>query len=301
MWFKNLIIYRLVSSIELTTEQLESRLKEFSFKPCNSQELSKYGWEKPMGKHGDSLTHVTDENILLRLKKEDKILPASVINEALHDKVEMIEQETNLPVKKKEKDALKEEIIHTLLPRAFSRTSSTFAYIAPKEGLIIVDAPSHNKAEDLLALLRKSIGSLAVLPLQSKTPVDQVMTQWLSDGENIAPFALLEDAEFKSPLEHGQVLRAKNTDLLSDEVTAHIENGVFVTKVGLQFSDTMTFVLNEDMTIKRVKFTDLIYEQQEDQDKADKAPCFDADFAIMAGVFKDFIPALMLALGGEEL
>jgi len=300
MWFKNLIVYRLSTPIDLTPDQLETRLEEFAFRPCNSQEQSKYGWAKPMGKHGSSLLHVTDGNIMLCARKEDKMLPASVIKEALDEKVEMIEQESARPVKKKEKDALKEEIIHTLLPRAFSRLGSTFAYVAPKQGLVIVDASSHNKAEDLLALLRKSIGSLAVLPVQSKTPIDQTMTQWLTEQDNIAPFTLLEEAELKSPLENGAVLRCKNQDLLSSEIQAHIENGMFVTKAALQYGDSMTFVLNEDMTIKRVKFTDVVAEQQEDQDKADKAACFDADFAIMAGEFEQFIPALIELLGGEE-
>ncbi|MDP2560925.1 recombination-associated protein RdgC [Psychrobium sp. 1_MG-2023] len=300
MWFKNLIIYRLSNPIDLTPEQLETRLEEFAFRPCTSQEQSKYGWAKPMGKHGHSLLHVTNDNILLCARKEDKMLPASVIKEALDEKVEMIEQETARPVKKKEKDALKEEIVHSLLPRAFSRLGSTFAYIAPKQGLIVVDASSHNKAEDLLALLRKSIGSLQVLPAQSKVPVDQTMTQWLTDELPLAPFSLLEEAELKSPLENGAVLRCKNQDLITNEIKAHIDNGMFVVKAALQYAESLTFILSEDLTVKRVKFTDVVTEQQEDQDKEDKAACFDADFAIMTGEFEQFIPALFEVLGGEE-
>ena len=300
MWFKNLIIYRLSKAIDLTPDQLETRLEEFAFKPCGSQDQSKYGWAKPMGKIGTSLIHVTDGNIMLCARKEDKMLPASVIKEALDEKVELIEQETARPVKKKEKDALKEEIIHTLLPRAFSRIGSTFAYIAPKQGLIIVNASSHNKAEDLLALLRKSIGSLAVLPVQSKTPIDQTMTQWLTDDSKLAPFELLEEGELKSPLENGAVIRCKNQELVCSEIKAHIENGMFAVKIAMLYAESMSFILNEDMTIKRVKFTDVVAEQQEDQDKADKAACFDADFAIMAGEFEHFIPALFELLGGEE-
>jgi recombination associated protein RdgC len=300
MWFKNLIIYRLSTPIDLTEDELETRLEEFAYRPCTSQEKSKYGWSKPMGKQGESLLHVTDGNILLCAKKEDKMLPASVVREALDEKVELIEAETARPVKKKEKDALKEEIEHSLLPRAFSRLGSTFAYIAPSMGLIIVDASSHNKAEDLLALLRKSIGSLAVLPLQSKSLVDQTMTSWLSDETPTHPFELLEEAELKSPLENGAIIRCKNQDLICNELKAHIENGMFAVKVAMQYAESLTFVLSEDMTIKRVKFTDVVTEQKDDQDKDDKAACFDADFAIMAGEFEQFIPALLDVLGGEE-
>jgi len=300
MWFKNLIVYRLSTPIDLSEDELEARLEEFAYRPCSSQEKSKYGWSKPMGKIGQSLLHVTDGNILLCAKKEDKMLPASVVKEALDEKVEKIENETARPVKKKEKDALKEEIEHSLLPRAFSRLGTTFAYIAPKMGLIIVDASSHNKAEDLLALLRKSIGSLAVLPVQSKSLVEQTMTNWLNDEIPTHPFTLLEEAELKSPLENGAIIRCKNQDLICNELKAHIENGMFAVKVGLQYAESLTFVLNEDLTIKRVKFTDVVTEQKDDQDKEDKAACFDADFAIMAGEFEQFIPALLDVLGGEE-
>jgi len=300
MWFKNLIIYRLSTPIDLTEDELESRLQEFAYRPCTSQEKSKYGWSKPMGKHGESLLHVTDGNILLCAKKEDKMLPASVVKEALDEKIEQIESETARPVKKKEKDALKEEIEHRLLPRAFSRLGTTFAYIAPKMGLIIVDASSHNKAEDMLALLRKSIGSLAVLPMQSKSIVEQTMTSWLSEGTPTHPFELLEEAELKSPLENGAIIRCKNQDLICDELKAHIENGMFAVKVGMQYAESLTFILNEDLTIKRVKFTDVVTEQKDDQDKDDKAACFDADFAIMTGEFEQFIPALLDVLGGED-
>ena len=300
MWFKNLIIYRLTKPFEATPDELEAGLEDFTFHPCGSQEQSKYGWTKPMGKIGQSLIHVTNGNILITARKEERILPAAVVKDALDEKVEQVEQETGRPVKKKEKDALKEEIIHTLLPRAFTRSGTTSAYISPKLGLIFVDSSSHSKAEDLLALLRKSLGSLAVLPVQTKVPVEQTMTEWLTEGVQPTGFSLLEEAEIKSPMENGAVIRCKNQPLLSDEIRAHLDNGMLAVKVGLIWGESMTFVLQEDMSIKRVKFTDVATEQLEELDKDDKAGRFDADFALMAGEFEQFLPALVEVLGGED-
>lgn len=300
MWFKNLIIYRLTKPFEMSPDELEKRLEEFAFHPCGSQDQSKYGWAKPMGKIGQSLLHITNGNILVTARKEEKILPASVIKDALDEKVELIEQETARPVKKKEKDALKEEIIHSLLPRAFTRRGSTSAYISPALGLVVVDSSSHNRAEDLLALLRKSIGSLAVLPVQTKIPADHTMTGWLTGEEQPQGFSLLEEAELKSPEENGAVIRCKNQPLLSDEIRAHLDKGMMSVKLGLAWGESITFVLQEDMSIKRVKFTEVITEQQEEFDKDDKAGRFDADFALMAGEFEQLIPALVDVLGGED-
>lgn len=48
-------------------------------------------------------------------------------------------------LKKKEKESLKEEILHTLLPRAFPRSSQTFLWINPAENYLVVDAGSAKK------------------------------------------------------------------------------------------------------------------------------------------------------------
>ena len=161
MWFKNLQIYRFTRPFDLTVDQLETQLEACAFTPCGSQDISRFGWVKPLGKFGSTLTHSASSHILLCARKEEKMLPGTVVKEMLAEKVEAIEFEQGRALKKKEKEALKEEIMHTLLPRAFSRTSQTFAWISPTDNLMVVDAGSAKKADDLLALLRKSIGSLS--------------------------------------------------------------------------------------------------------------------------------------------
>ena len=95
-----------------------------------------------LGKFGSTLTHAASGHILLCARKEEKMLPGTVVKEMLAEKVEAIEFEQGRALKKKEKEALKEEIMHTLLPRAFSRTSQTFAWINPADNLMVVDAGS---------------------------------------------------------------------------------------------------------------------------------------------------------------
>ena len=264
MWFKNLQIYRFTRPFDVSLEDLEKQLEALPFTPCGSQEQSKFGWVSPLGKHGQALTHIADEQILLCAKKEDKMLPGSVINDMVAEKVEAIELEQGRALKKKEKDSIKEEIIVDLLPRAFSRFQQTFAWINPKDGFIAVDASSAKRAEDLLALLRKSIGSLPVVPLAMSTPPELTLTEWLKEGAAPAGFQLEDEVELRSALEHGGI------------------------------------ILSDDMSVKRLKFSEELREQNDDVTNEDVAARFDADFALVTGELSRFVPDLIEALGGEE-
>ena len=163
MWFKNLQLYRFTRPFELDADALEKLLEGMAFTPCGSQDISKFGWTTPLGKGTAALVHEAAGQLLLCARKEEKMLPSSVVKEMLDEKVEALEAEQGRGLKKKEKEALKEEILMTLLPRAFTRHSQTFLWINPANGYVAVDAGSVKKADDVLALLRKSIGSLLFL------------------------------------------------------------------------------------------------------------------------------------------
>ncbi|MGK9537065.1 recombination-associated protein RdgC, partial [Salmonella enterica subsp. enterica] len=88
-------------------------------------------------------------------------------------------------------DQIKDEIIQAFLPRAFIRRSSTFAAIAPKQGLILVNSASPKRAEDLLSTLREVIGTLPVRPLTVKTAPTAVMTDWVTTQKPADDFFVL--------------------------------------------------------------------------------------------------------------
>ncbi len=126
LWFKNLMVYRLSREVSLSADEMEKQLSAFSFTPCGSQDMAKTGWVSPMGSHSDALTHTVNGQIVICARKEEKILPSPVIKQELQDKIERLEGEQHRKLKKTEKDSLKDEVLHSLLPRAFSRFNQTF-------------------------------------------------------------------------------------------------------------------------------------------------------------------------------
>lgn len=299
LWFKNILVYRLNKEIALSMDELEQQLASLAFTPCSSQDMTRTGWVSPMGDRGEALIHVAGKQVMMCARKEDKILPATVIKQALQDKVEKLEGEQGRKLKKTEKATLKDEVVHTLLPRAFSKFSQTFIWLDLEKQLVIVDSGSAKRAEDNLALLRKTLGSLPVVPLNFNESVELKMTEWVRSGELPAGFTLMDEAELKAVLDEGGFIRCKKQELVSDEIATHIEAGKFVTKLSVDWEDRLQFMLCDDGSIKRIKFSETLREQNDDIDKADFAQRFDADFILMTGELSALIERVTEVLGGE--
>ncbi|QWU33770.1 recombination-associated protein RdgC [Serratia ureilytica] len=299
LWFKNLMVYRLSREVALNADEMEKQLSAFAFTPCGSQEMAKTGWVSPMGSHSDALTHAVNGQIVICARKEEKILPSPVIKQELQAKIERLEAEQHRKLKKTEKDALKDEVLHSLLPRAFSRFNQTFMWIDTVNDLIMVDAASAKRAEDTLALLRKSLGSLPVVPLTMESPIELTLTEWVRSGEMPAGFAIQDEAELKAILEEGGVIRCKKQNLISDEIAVHIEAGKLVTKLAVDWQERIQLMLSDDGSLKRLKFADTLREQNDDIDRDDFAQRFDADFILMTSELAALIKNTIEALGGE--
>ncbi len=299
-WFKNMMIYRLNRNISLVPGEVEKQLAHMAFRPCSSQEKSKMGWVSPIGSCSQILAHVSNGQLLLCARKEEKILPAPVINQNVETRIEKLETEQHRKLKKSEKQALRDEVLHSLLPRAFSRFSQTYLWIDPIRHLIAIDCASPKKAEDLLALLRKSLGSLPVVPLTPKKPIELTLTEWVRSGNLASGFSLLDEAELKDTLEEGGIIRCKKQLLVSDEIAHHIEAGKRVTKVALDWQQRVQMVLADNASLKRLKFSDSLLEENDDIDNQDIAQRFDANFVLMTGELVALIADLQKALDPED-
>ncbi|ATC95632.1 recombination-associated protein RdgC [Pseudoalteromonas tunicata] len=300
MWFSNLICYRFKQETTYIQDEFEKALEQDIFRACTSQELSSFGWTKPLGKHGQSLSHFSQNAILVCAKREEKVLPASVINELLAEKIEHIEAEENRPVKKKEKDELKENLLHSLLPQAFKKSSLQYAFIDLEKGWLIVNSGSFNKAEELLALLRKSLGTLPVVPAFVNYDLGVFLTSWLTEFNAPEGFAIGQEAELVDPTENGGQVKLKQHDLASDEVKNHLTNGKVVTKLAFDWQERVKFILQEDGSIKRLSYSETLKEENADIPKDDMAVKLDADFILASEEIKQLLEELIASLGEPE-
>ena len=300
MWFKNLSIFRLTEDFALAPADLELKLEQMAFRPCGSHEEFAFGWTSPLGKSSQQLAHSANGFLMLCGKKEERVLPASVVNEMMQEKILETEEQQGRKLSKKERTAIKDELIFELLPRAFTFSSKTYAYIDPKGGWLIVDAASAKKAEDLLSNLRKTLGSLPAVPLNTIEKPVKVMTEWLINNQAPDDITIEDECELRAPEEEGGIIRCKRHDLSLPEIKNHLDTGKEVIKLAVNWADRLAFIIDENLAVKRLKFLDLIQDQVSEIDTDSEAEQFDVDFSIMSLELANFLPRLLELFGGEN-
>lgn len=299
MWFKNVRLYCLTEAIDASPEELEQKLTEQAFVPCGNHDKSKYGWVSPLGKEGEMLTHVQGDYVMLCAQKQERILPASVVNDATEEKVAELEERQGRKIYRKEKRQIKDDVFVSLLPRAFTRNQQTFAYISARDNLIVVNSASAPKAEALLNLLRESLGSLKVsLPDAKRAPSD-VMTRWLKEQKASHNFLIDEDCELYNPTDGSNVVRCKGQDLFSEEIQSHLEAGKQAKNLGVTWNSVLSCSLGDDLSVKRIKFVGM-KEEEANEEIESAAQKFDQEFAVMTLELSGFCGALFDAFGGLQ-
>lgn len=298
MLFKKLIAFKLTEKIGLTARGLECVLQSIQFTPCTSHQYSSTGFYPPVESTG-FMVHEAGGNLMFCVKHEEKLLPTTAVNELVKKKVDEAESEGH-KLTRKGHNAVKDEVIFGLLPNALAKSSLTYGYIDAKQEFIFIEASSYNKAEEVLSLLRKTLGSLPCVPLNVKNNVVQSLTRWMSDVDQT-------DEALKFGLDHycelrgeDSVIKCKNIDLLLPEVQHHIQDGKLCYKLGLYVLDRISFVISDDLSIKRIKFLGIVQDKIMEQEPDSAEHAFTVEMLIMCDELGAMMNDLIAAFGGLE-
>jgi recombination associated protein RdgC len=295
MFFSNLKIYHLVKPMPVQAEELHKLLGGQGFQPCLSTLPHSTGWTPPLGEDTESLAHTVGGATLICLKHEEKVIPASSIRDMVEKRAADLEKEYGRVIGRKERQQMKEEMVLAALPTAFIRTTKTYAYIDHAASLIVVDASSDNKAEALMSLLRQSVEGLGVRKITTQNHPSVIMTNWVVDAP--APDVELGDV-FDLQDGDGATVRFKSHDIHAEEVKMHLDAGKQIVKLAINWNERVSGAICNDLSIKQLRFNDVVHEQVGSHD--DNAQLFDAEFALMTGELRQFIPAILQAFGGLQ-
>lgn len=302
MWFKTAVLYRVHDQQNISATELEDALHLHSNKPLGSSEARRISWTPPAGRKSQTLLHETQGQRLITALRQERLLPGSVVNEEVDERAAEIEMREGRKLRRQERQEIKEQVYEELLPRAFIRSKKTDIWWDTRRQMICVNTSSQKSAEEVLDLLRETLGSLKVTPLATQEMPIRVMTQWLSDPESRPSWLVLGDqAQLKS---HGDDANftARQADLEGDEVRTMLEAGRQATKVAITLDGQASLVIQDDFSLKSIRFDDALLEEAGNtEDDGDQVVRLETDFSLMAGSLADIIEQLIEAFGGEAV
>jgi recombination associated protein RdgC len=297
--FKNLMMYRMLSPWTPSVEQLEVALESARFVECGASQEKSVGWVEPRGHAHGPLVEVVGGQWLLKLMIEVKVIPGSVVKRKVQDQIDHIEASTGRKPGKKERREISDDARLALLPMAFTKQGSVQVWISPKTGLLMTDAGSQGKADEVMTWLIKAVEGLTVQLINTQTSPATAMALWLSTKEAPPGFSVDRECELKAADESKAVVRYTRHALDTDEVSQHIAMGKMPTRLALTWGDRVSFVLTEALQLKKVAFLESVFEGETASPGDGKDDNFDADVAIATGELAQLIPDLLEALGGE--
>jgi len=293
--FKNALVYRIVQWDQPELSVLQDKLASLRFTECGATQPESAGFVEPRGEKHAPMVEVVGGQLMMRLVVETKAVPSSAIKTRLEAELDKIEADTGRRPKGKRAKEMKEQIVHELLPRAFSKRSSTNIWIDAKAQLLIIDAASSKKADRIVTLLVDVLGGGIVFKLlQTESAPSTAMSQWLKTKQAPAGFSVDRECELKQPDSEKALVKYARHNLDIDEVGQHIEQGKIPTQLAMTWDNRVSFVLTEALTLKKIKLLDVVLEGPASQDAG-----FDTDVAIATGELRQLIPDLIEALDGE--
>lgn len=297
MWFKNLLVYRLAPDIQIKSDDLEAKLRENTLQPCGSFEMESRGWVSPRA--SDRYLHSLERQWLIQYGANQKLLPGAVVTQVAKERAAKLAEKQEHPVGRKQMRDIRERVLEELMPKALSRRRTLSAWIDPVNGWLVVDTAAAKKADELLESLIATDVVIGVKPLETKQSPSAQMTLWLSSGTVPAPFTIDQDLELRASGESRATVRYVNHPLEGREIREHITAGKVATRLALTWKNRISFVLTEQMQIKRVAFLDMLKEETANQAE-DAEEQFDIDFALMTGELAALLTDLVKALGDEK-
>jgi recombination associated protein RdgC len=105
----------------------------------------------------------------------------------------------------------------------------------------------------------------------------------------------------KDPVEGGAVVKCQHQELRCDEIDKHLDAGKQVTRLALVFEDSLSFVLGDDLIVRKLKFLDGALDQLDQADVDGRRAELDARFALQTGELSRLFDTLSEAFKVSEV
>lgn len=304
MFFKTATFFQLKAAVDF--DALEAALPNFPLREVGSQDEYTFG-TLPLIRNSETFALRSSDCLLMRFGKEEKNLPSAIVREALEEKVAQIEFIEGRKVGCKEKADIKDELIFTMRPAAYAKRTDVWMHIDSKAAIIAIYSTSANMIEQSFKHLQTMLGSFSMVTLQAQVSPSATMTHWLLINDVPASLETGATCDIQEPQAMDKAKIAfTNLEPLSEDVTRHLQQGMSVKSLALKLVDptAVSFVLHDDLTVRKIKWTESLKEAAFNDSQGGGLSDMDATFAISSEItkrlFKDLSRWFEIAAAEQE-
>jgi recombination associated protein RdgC len=299
--FKNVMAYRIGPNWRATAPEIETALSANRFTECTPGQDKSVGWTEPRGIANGPLLESIGGQWIAKLFIETKAVPSSVVKRKAELQAQEIEAKTGRKPGKKETREMREDILHSLLPQAFAKQGAVMVWINPQDRLLVIDAASTNKADEVITQLVRALPGLDLNLLQTATSPQTGMAAWLlatNPDDLPQPLSVEKECVLKSGAEDQPMVKYTRLVLSTEEVRKHVREGKLPVQLALSWEGKASFVLTDSLQLKKLTFLDGTSPDALSTQGEDK---FDADVVLSTGMLGPLLKDVIDALGGENV
>ncbi len=292
--FRNIRFYRLDGNWPESEEAVSAKLERSAFKPCGPLTERSSGWVAIAPDSNESLARRVNGADLLRLRSQSRVLPHAAINEELELRIEEYCERMNEVPSAREKRRLKAETRDELLPKAMLKSDRIAGCVDLKEQILAIDAAQNAAAERFLLHLRSPFDDINIVPLKFARPVGELLSR-VFFGSAPPQFSLGRECRMQDPADAGSIVRWSDFDLSDKSIRDHVANGMRLTHLAIVYDHVMSFVLDEDGSITKLRFLGM---DEDGDDDAEPLTRLDAQFVLLTGTLRLLLADMKKLLGG---
>jgi len=244
--------------LEGLTEELLGSDKN-KFKPCGKFDARNIGFSLNLDK-----LYVSSQRggVLLRLTDQVKIPEGNRVNDMIKARTVTYTQDSDKKPSKKLLGEWKIDITEQLLPETYPKASKDYLILIRQDGTVLIEG-NHKKAEDLCDMVRKTIGSFPIVPLEVDFLCGDLLDDLVKTGTDDV-FELLNKANVITADGHNVAI--SKGSVYDSEAKELVEQGGMVTSLEMSYDGMVTLTLKDDLTFNGIKYDVQLTGDKEEED-----------------------------------
>lgn len=249
MWLRQFNVFKISFDFE---NDLAPHLAEHGLSPCPAHARMSFGWKELT--NNEYFQSIQNFGICY-FAKEERILPQAVLSHMVETKARQIQDARGFPLKKHEKQQLKQDTEFDLLPKAFCVQKQHIILFDKGRQLMYVQASGQAQIDLMISLIHKTIARS--IDIQALSPKDKILSHWqdwLKQPELMpANLQLADKLALIDEDNQQKQLKCQGYNWLEEKAHELLDKGLIPNEMSFIWREMIQFHLSPKLQFKRVQ------------------------------------------------